>query len=75
MEKQPNILWIIIDHMAFTGHHRQAKPDYHWPNLETLAAEGVWFDRGYTTRARLYSSARQSYVWQTTGEPWHALES
>lgn len=65
MKKQPNILWIIVDHMAFAGHYRHAKPDYHWPNLETLAAEGAWFDRCYTTvpvctpaRASLMSGKR-----------------
>ncbi len=49
MRKEPNILWIIVDHMAFAGHYRQAKPDYCWPRLEQLAEEGAWFERCYTT--------------------------
>ncbi len=62
---QPNILWIIVDHMAFAGHYRQRGYDYHWPELEAIAAQGAWFERAYTTvpvctpaRASLMSGQR-----------------
>ncbi len=64
---KPNILWLIVDHMAFAGHYRQHLPDYHWPHLEALAKQGVWFDRAYTTvpvctpaRASLMTGQRPS---------------
>ena len=45
----PNILWLIVDHMAFAGHYRQHLPNYHWPHLESLAEQGIWYERAYTT--------------------------
>ena len=67
ISQKPNILWLIVDHMAFAGHYRQHLPDYHWPNLEALAGQGVWFDRAYTTvpvctpaRASLMTGQRPS---------------
>lgn len=35
--------------MAFHGHYRQGALGYHWPRLESIAAEGAWFERAYTT--------------------------
>jgi len=46
---KPNVLWLIVDHMAFAGHYRQHLPDYHWPHLEKLARQGIWYERAYTT--------------------------
>lgn len=64
---KPNILWLIVDHMAFAGHYRQHLPDYHWSNLEALANQGVWYERAYTTvpvctpaRASLMTGQRPS---------------
>lgn len=68
MSSAANILWIIVDHMAFAGHYRQAQPDYYWPRLEQLAREGAWFERCYTTvpvctpaRASLMSGMRPGH--------------
>ena len=65
--RQPNILWLIVDHMAFAGHYRQHLPDYHWPHLEALASQGIWYERAYTTvpvctpaRASLMTGQRPS---------------
>ena len=49
VSQKPNILWLIVDHMAFAGHYRQHLPDYHWPHLEALAKQGIWYERAYTT--------------------------
>ncbi len=64
---KPNILWIIVDHMAFAGHYRQHLPSYHWPHLEALAEQGSWYERAYTTvpvctpaRASLMTGQRPS---------------
>lgn len=65
--QKPNILWLIVDHMAFAGHYRQHLPDYHWPHLEALAQQGIWYERAYTTvpvctpaRASLMTGQRPS---------------
>lgn len=47
MEKRPNIVVILADHVAFAGHYAQDRYDYRWPNLERVAAQGAWFDRAY----------------------------
>lgn len=47
MSKKPNIVMIVADHVAFAGHYRQERYDYHWPQLEKIAANGAWFDRAY----------------------------
>jgi arylsulfatase A-like enzyme len=48
--KRPNIVLVIADHVAFAGHYRaqfEGAYDYHWPNLERIAKQGVWFDKAY----------------------------
>ena len=51
MEKRPNIVVILADHVAFAGHYTQDRYDYRWPNLERVAAQGAWFDRAYAITA------------------------
>ncbi|MEM7377271.1 MAG: sulfatase-like hydrolase/transferase, partial [Pseudomonadota bacterium] len=62
---RPNIVWVVVDHMAFHGHYRTTELDYHWPRLEAIAREGAWFERAYATvpvctpaRASLMSGQR-----------------
>ncbi|WP_166415864.1 sulfatase-like hydrolase/transferase [Cochlodiniinecator piscidefendens] len=47
MTKQPNIVVIIADHVAFEGHYGQDRFEYRWPNLEKIAGKGCWFDKAY----------------------------
>lgn len=61
MARQPNIVVILADHVAFAGHYgtqgtqnteqsstKASKHfDYRWPNLEAIAKQGAWFDSAY----------------------------
>ncbi|MGH1541190.1 MAG: sulfatase-like hydrolase/transferase [Arenicella sp.] len=59
--KKPNILLIIVDHMAFAGHYGNDRYPYIWPNLEKLAKQGAWFERAYTA-APICTPARASIM-------------
>ena len=43
----PNILVLIVDHVAFSGHYGNDRYSYSWPNLENFARQGAWFERAY----------------------------
>ncbi len=58
MSKRPNILFVITDH---TNARAVADPRCLTPNLDRLAADGVRFDRYYTTNA-ICSPARASLM-------------
>jgi arylsulfatase A-like enzyme len=67
MSTKPNILLIIIDHVAFAGHYGNTRYPYQWPRLEQFAKQGTWFDRAYCTtpictpaRASLMTGMRPS---------------
>lgn len=47
MEKRPNIVMILADHVAFAGHYGEERFDYRWPRLEEIAAKGAWFEKAY----------------------------
>ncbi len=59
--KKPNILLIIMDHVAFAGHYRSNRYPYCWPHLEALAEQGVWFERAYAA-APICTPARASIM-------------
>lgn len=59
--KKPNILLIIIDHVAFAGHYGSDRYPYTWPNLEAFAKQGAWFDRAYAV-APICTPARASIM-------------
>ena len=43
----PNIVMIIADHVAFSGHYGAARYPYQWPGLESLRRDGAWFSSAY----------------------------
>lgn len=45
MTTRPNIVVVLADHVAFSGHYGREDYDYRWPNLEALGKQGVWFDK------------------------------
>ena len=45
--KQPNIVLIIADHVAFAGHYGVDRYAYRWPGLDSLAKQGAWFNNAY----------------------------
>nr|AGO87438.1 hypothetical protein [uncultured bacterium B26B6] len=45
--EKPNILLIIVDHVAFAGHYGNDRYPYRWPKLEAFARQGTWFERAY----------------------------
>ncbi|MBO6918727.1 MAG: sulfatase-like hydrolase/transferase [Rhizobiaceae bacterium] len=45
--KQPNIVMILADHVAYAGHYGSDRYDYTWPNLEQIARDGVKFNKAY----------------------------
>ena len=47
MSDRPNIVVILADHVAFSGHYGNDRFPYRWPHLEKIAAQGAWFDRAY----------------------------
>lgn len=47
IKKQPNIVLIIADHVAFAGHYGNSRYPYRWPVLDALAERGAWFDKAY----------------------------
>jgi arylsulfatase A-like enzyme len=59
--KRPNILLIIIDHVAIAGHYGNDRYPYTWPNLENFAGQGAWFERAYTV-APICTPARASIM-------------
>ena len=59
--KKPNILLIIVDHVAFAGHYGSDRYPYVWPNLEKMAKKGSWFERAYTV-APICTPARASIM-------------
>lgn len=59
--KKPNILLIIVDHVAFAGHYGSDRYPYVWPNLEKMAEKGAWFERAYTA-APICTPARASIM-------------
>jgi arylsulfatase A-like enzyme len=49
MEKKPNIVFLLNDHMAFYGHGKMSGgPKILRPSFEKLATEGIEFTRAYT---------------------------
>ncbi len=46
-QTSPNIVLIIADHVAFSGHYGVDRYDYRWPRLESLAGQGAWFNSAY----------------------------
>jgi len=59
--EHPNILLIIVDHVAFAGHYGNDRYPYTWPNLEGLARQGAWFERAYAV-APICTPARASIM-------------
>ena len=59
--KKPNILLIIVDHVAFAGHYGNDRYPYTWPNLESFAKQGAWFERAYAA-APICTPARASIM-------------
>ena len=47
VQTSPNIVLVIADHVAFSGHYAQQRYDYRWPRLEALATQGAWFNKAY----------------------------
>lgn len=45
--KQPNIVMILADHVAFAGHYGNDRFPYTWPHLEQIASEGTKFSKAY----------------------------
>lgn len=45
--KRPNIVLIVADHVAFSGHYGNNRYPYRWPVLDELASEGARFERAY----------------------------
>lgn len=46
MEKQPNIIFILNDHQAYSGHNQEKVKPLR-PNFENFASEGINFDNAY----------------------------
>jgi arylsulfatase A-like enzyme len=46
-KKQPNIVMILADHVAFAGHYGTNRYAYTWPHLERIAKEGAKFNKAY----------------------------
>jgi len=59
--KPPNILLIILDHVAFAGHYGSDRYPYVWPHLEEFARDGAWFGRAYAA-APICTPARASIM-------------
>lgn len=57
----PNILVLIVDHVAFSGHYGNDRYSYSWPNLENFARQGAWFERAYAA-APICTPARASIM-------------
>lgn len=45
--KQPNIVMILADHVAFAGHYGNNRFPYTWPHLEQIASDGAKFSKAY----------------------------
>lgn len=43
----PNVVLIIADHVAFSGHYGTDRYNYRWPHLDALAKQGAWFKNAY----------------------------
>src|SRR5262245_34411235 len=46
---QPNILIILADDLGYGDVSHNGCPDYATPNIDSLAASGVWCSSGYAT--------------------------
>ena len=55
MTTRPNIVVVLADHVAFSGHYGREDYDYRWPNLEQLGENGVWFDNAQRGVPQLWS--------------------
>jgi arylsulfatase A-like enzyme len=47
MSDRPNIVIILADHVAFSGHYGNDRFPYRWPHLEKIAAKGAWCESAY----------------------------
>jgi arylsulfatase A-like enzyme len=82
--KKPNIIFIIVDHQAWFGHHR---PEYNLrlPCYEQFCADGARFDRAYCvqplctpSRSSMMSGVYPSVhgmLWNTEGNHWLKKDS
>jgi len=46
--QKPNILFIVTDHQAYFGHHREGEFEYRHPAFGKFTSEGVHFRRAYS---------------------------
>jgi len=58
--KQPNILWLIAEDMGPEALSRAGTPEAHTPNLDKLAAEGVYYSHAYD--GMVCSVSRSSFM-------------
>ena len=61
MSSKPNVLFIISDHHAYFDHDREGEFSLKMPHFETMAQQGVRFDRAYSV-CPLCSPARASML-------------
>lgn len=60
-EKRPNILWLVAEDMSPDAIACYGARQVHSPNLDRLAAEGMRFDRAYST-APVCSASRSAFM-------------